>query len=63
MKQTYLITAINPDDNKVISVWLSDINIQLAAENSYLLLREEYNIIGYLDTILSVTLMNDKHSK
>jgi len=56
MKQTYLITAINPDNNEVISVWANASSITLAYDVSMKLLREEYRIEGYLKTILSITL-------
>jgi len=63
MKKTYIITAINPDDNHIVSVWTKSETIQEAAEKSYKLLRDEYNIKGYLEKILSISLMssNPKH--
>ena len=59
MNQTYLVTAINPDNSSVISVWVKASNIITAYEKALPLLREEYKITGYLSTVLSVTLMNN----
>ena len=63
MKSTYLVTAINPDDNHIISVWVKSSSIPLAYDSAFSLLRSEYKIEGYLKTVLSVTLMNSNVSQ
>lgn len=57
MKQTYLITAINPDNGEIVSIRVKAATIIQAAEQTHKI-RDEYRISGYLKTIISITLMN-----